>query len=130
MFPVQTLKLGRVRLDRQGQPQQLRHFFLDVDDELGFFELMLQVCFFTAQAGEFIFVVAGVRLCTVGLGIEASLLLLFAEVVESGVVDAFSAQDGGDLSSLGAGIDQAENAQFLFAAVAASDWLGLGPMRL
>ena len=57
-------------------------------------------------------------------------LLLFSEVVESGIVDAFAAQDGGDLSSLGAGIDQAEDAQFLFAEAAASNRLGLGQMRL
>ena len=57
-------------------------------------------------------------------------LLLFSEVVESGIVDAFAAQDGGDLSSLGAGIDETKDAQFLFAGVAASDRLGLGQMRL
>ena len=92
--------------------------------------LTLQAYVFAAQAGEFILVVVAVVLCAFGLGCQASLLLLFSEVVESGVVDAFSAQDGGDLSSLGAGIGETKDAQFLFARVAASDRLGLGQMRL
>ena len=52
---------------------------------------------------------------------QASLLLLFAEVLERRGVDAFPPENGSDLSAFFAGIDQPQDAQFVLAAIATTD---------
>src|SRR5947208_378116 len=81
------------RLERD--PQELRYFFLDVDDEFSLFELALQASVFSPQSGDLIVVDWLVRRRSGSAPFQASLLLLFAEVVEHGGVDAFPTQDGG-----------------------------------
>ena len=104
--------------------------FLEIDDDLGLLQLVLEALVLALELGDLLlegFFLAVLALLG-GLGgrIEQPFLPLGEEEAKGGVVEALSAQDSSDLSTFGAGVDEAQDAAFLLVGIASARRLGAG----